>query len=46
MAVAARRFGRAVAFDLSGGAESRAVPTVRATDAAAAVRAWNVLVAT
>lgn len=45
MAVAARRFGRAVAFDLSGGGEPGAVPTVRATDAAAAVRAWNALVA-
>lgn len=45
MAVAARRFGTAVAFDLSGGMVATGVATVRATDAGAAVKAWNAMVA-
>lgn len=44
MAAAARRFGTAVAFDLSGGTEPSGVTTVRATEAVAALRSWNALV--
>jgi uncharacterized protein (DUF58 family) len=43
VAVAAARFGEAVLFDLSPDPDvaPHGVPTVRAADAAAAVRAWN-----
>lgn len=45
--LAARRFGRAVAFDLgpSSGDRPAGVPMIRADSAAEAVRSWNALVA-
>lgn len=45
MAVAARRFGRAVAFDLSGSVTSSAVATIHAADASTALTSWNAMVA-
>lgn len=45
LAVAATRFGRAVAFDLSGSpAVESVLPTVRASGAADGLRAWNAMV--